>query len=318
MSGPLSRMDLDLLDFLCICAHREMRFTDPPAERQASLESLRTSGLIEPDSLIPTPWAMADWLARNKIPAADSTPAAECPPRPLAGKKGGAADARCVAAAPPRANCDCGAELSIRTAHRRAKGTATGKCKPCWDADRRAKAAARIRPQHKCGDCGKPQVRPSRSGRCRRCFTIRMNHNPEVVAKRAITIRKICADPVYRAHQRQMGIRATANPEARERLARAGRLNKGRKKGPLAPEHSANISAGLLASHAARPAQAIEPKPPIKFKAAPAPPPAEPAMTEFERQLALVLSGKAKVVPKLVFRPMDPERTLGGVVGEIL
>lgn len=195
---------------------------------------------------------------------------------------------------------DCGVTLSARTANRRRSSHTTGRCKPCYEAARRAALAARPRPSFRCRSCEKPLTIARPTGQCRRCCTREANRDPEMRARKAVTMRRRCADPAYRAHLSRRIKAATASPEARARPAAAGRMNRGRVGNALSPEHRAKIAAGV-AAHRQRKRLLSEEAAVIA------------ALTPFERKLRLIAQGKARIIEVPNLRRADPAMTLGGV-----
>jgi hypothetical protein len=62
----LSRMERDLLNFLCCCANKGVAITELAEARSEMLERLRQAQLVQADSFEPFPWALETWRIENK------------------------------------------------------------------------------------------------------------------------------------------------------------------------------------------------------------------------------------------------------------
>jgi hypothetical protein len=143
---------------------------------------------------------------------------------------------------------------------------------------------ASVRVERHCVDCG-AKVSKNSAARCRACGNARL-----------------AADPAFEARRLELMREALKVPEIRERRANGIRRATARKMAWLPQHHRDEYFRILNRLGRAQLARAA-----IRER-----------MTPFERQISLVMEGKAQVVEKFVVPMREPEFTLAGVSAGLL
>lgn len=169
--------------------------------------------------------------------------------------------------------CPCGTRLSRSVLQKRKRGE-RGLSGLC-----RPCWLAAMKKDRRCIDCNKPVTGRS-TGRCHLCAN-----------------RLLATDPAHEERRIALMREALQRPEVRARRVQVNRMVAERRMRWCPPERRGDYFRQIkkYGNHE-------------QAKAA-----IRAGMTPFERQISLVLEGKAQVVPKLIIANREPERTLGGV-----